>query len=264
MTTNDVESRVALHYIRTGPRGGTPLLFLHALGLDLSVWESQIAAFGADHDVIAVDLPGHGRTPQTDDAPRFAAFSDSLVQFLNGLDIAAVDVVGLSVGGMIAQTLAVRAPERVRSLTLVATSCTFPDPVRQNLRERAHYARDHGMAALAPLHVARWFPDAFRAVRPDLIDRLTKILLRQDNAFHAEMWAMVASLDVAQQLETVQCPVLVVAGQDDASASPAAGQRIVECAPDAALHVMPECGHFPPMEFPAAFNALLRAFLHRE
>lgn len=148
----------SLHYVRTGPRGGTPILFLHALGLDLSVWENQIAVFAADADVIAVDLPGHGLTAAPAGAPAFEAFADALLGFLSDLDIRMVDVVGLSVGGMIAQTLAVRAPSVVRSLSLVATSCTFPDAVRQVLRERAQFARDKGMAALAPLHLARWFP----------------------------------------------------------------------------------------------------------
>lgn len=95
-----------------------------------------------------------------------------------------------------------------------------------------------------------------------MTDRLTKILLCQDARFHAEMWTMVASLDLAVQLETVQCPVLVIAGQDDPSASPAAGHIIVDRLSNATLAVLPHCGHFPPLEFPVECNTLLRHFLN--
>jgi 3-oxoadipate enol-lactonase len=77
------------------------------------------------------------------------------------------------------------------------------------------------------------------------------------------MWEMVATLDLEHRLQTVTCPVLIVAGQDDASAPPAAGQLIADRVPNATLKVLPQCGHFPPIEYPAEFNTLLRTFLER-
>lgn len=250
-----------LNMIRTGPRGGVPLLFLHALGLDLSVWEQQIHAFARDRDVIAIDLPGHGRSPHGQDAPSFAGFAEALVALLGALRTGPVDVVGISVGGMIAQTLAVTSPTQVRSLTLVATSCTFSDAVRQLLRQRAETVRTIGMEGIAPLHLARWFPAEFLAARPEIGDRLGKLLLRNDPAFHAQLWDMVAGLSLEQAIASLPHPTLVVAGADDASAPPAAGQLIVDRMAHARLAVVPACGHFPPLEHPDAFNALLRDFL---
>lgn len=261
MNAIEINPEAHVHFIRTGPRGRTPILFIHALGLDLSVWEQQVQEFGRDHDVICIDLPGHGLSGHTDAKPTFLSFAQSLADFLTGLGTGPVDVVGISVGGMIAQTLAVTAPAAVRSLTLVATSCTFPEEVRHILQKRGQVAREGGMEAITPLHLERWFPADFRARRPDVIDRIGKILLRQSNNFHADMWDMVSTLDLERQLAAVTCPVLVVAGQDDASAPPAAGQLIADCVPNATLHVLPRCGHFPPIEYPAEFNALLRTFL---
>lgn len=261
MKTTETHAKTPLHYIRTGPRGATPLVFVHALGLDLSVWDQQIQDLARDHDVICVDLPGHGLSRPTLTQPDFARFAQILHDFLSGLELDSVDLVGISVGGMVAQTLAVTDPEVVRSLVLVATSCTFNDEIRGILKQRAEFVRAQGMEGIIPLHLQRWFPADFLAKRPELADRFKKILLRQDPAFHAGMWDMVSTLDLQQPLRQLTCPVLVVAGQDDASAPPAAGQFIVDRLADARLHVLPQCGHFPPIEYPTEFNALVREFL---
>ena len=201
-----------INVVRTGPKGGAPIVFLHALGLDLTWWGRQIEDFGRDHDVVAIDLPGHGLSGGLDDRPTFDVMARAVAGVLAQTDAGAVHLVGLSVGGMIAQALTLRQPDEVRSLSLVATSCTFSDAVRQAVRERARVARAGGMAAIAPLSAERWFPLAFRTQRPDVIDRAIKVMAQQDPAFHASLWDMVATLDLEQQLEAVTCPTMVVAG----------------------------------------------------
>ena len=250
-----------VHFLRLGPRGGVPIVFIHALGLDLSVWDEQIRHFGKDHDVIAIDLPGHGLSAPLPEPPGFTAIANHLLGFLDAVAAQPVHLVGISVGGMIAQTMAVIAPARVQSLILVATSCTFPEAIRQMLRTRADTARQQGMAVLTPLHLERWFPAQFRAERLEVLDRFKKILLRQPDDFHADMWDMVATLALKERIAALTCPVLVVAGAIDASASPAAGQLIVDQIAKAELRVMPNCGHFPQIEYADEFNALLHSFL---
>ena len=250
-----------INVVRTGPKGGAPIVFLHALGLDLTWWGHQIEAFGRDHDVIALDLPGHGLSGGLDDDPTFELMAQSVAGVLAEIDAGAVHLVGLSVGGMIAQALTISRPEWVRSLSLVATSCTFPDLTRQAVRERARVSRAGGMAAIAPLSAERWFPLAFRTQRPDVIDRAIKAMLQQDPEFHASLWAMVATLDLEQNLKAVTCPTMVVAGGEDISAPASAGQRIVDRITGSTLHVVEGCGHFPPLEAPEAFNELLRRFI---
>jgi 3-oxoadipate enol-lactonase len=274
MSIVELPSGKSVNVVRTGPRGGTPIVFVHALGLDLSVWEQQIETFGRDRDVIAMDLPGHGLSASLQASPTFDLLAEVVRDVLVASEASPVDLVGISVGGMIAQTLAAAAPERGRSLTLVATSCTFPEAVRQMLRERGRVAREEGMAVMAPLHLARWFPADFRAAHPDVLHRFAARLLRQDNGFHAAMWDMVATLDIKAALSSVTCPVMIVAGGDDASAPPAAAQLIAESLSAASasvtpapqppiVHIVPHSGHFPPLEYPEHFNGLLQRFLDR-
>ena len=141
-------------------------------------------------------MRGPGRSGGLDRPPSFEALADVLAGVLAHVDAGPAHLVGISVGGMIAQTLALARPGLVRSLSLVATLCTFPGPVRLALRERARLSREAGMAAIVPLSQERWFPPPFRAARPDILDRAAKDLLQQDPQVHALMWETIATLDL--------------------------------------------------------------------
>ena len=250
-----------INFVRTGPRNNAPLIFLHPVGLDLTWWSEQFAAFGSDHDLVAFDMPGHGLSGKPQDVPSFGLMADVLEQVLESVGGGAAHLVGISVGGMIAQTFALRRPDLVRSLSLVATLCAFPDPVREALRMRAQVARTQGMAAIAQLSNERWFPAAFRAARPDMLDRATRSLLQQDPEFHASMWDMIAGLDLQEEIRSIHCPTLVIAGAEDPNAPVAAAWQIAHAIPGASLSEMQSVGHFPPFEAPDAFNAILRGFI---
>ena len=252
---------LAVNIVRAGPRGLPPVLFMHAVGLDLTWWDQQFAAFGDTHDLIAFDMPGHGLSDTFAGLPSFERLAGVAAEVLDRLQTGPAHVVGISVGGMIAQTLALERPELVRSLTLVATLCNFPQEVRAALRQRARVAREDGMTVIAPLTLERWFSPAFRAQRPDVLDRAAKSLLRHDPQVHAAMWDMIAGLELEARLPTIGCRTLVIAGEDDVNAPVAAGGRIAAAIPRATFHSLAEAGHFPPVERPAEFNALLGEFL---
>lgn len=248
-----------INIVRAGPRGRSPIVFLHAVSLDLTWWDHQFAALGTDHDLVAFDLPGHGASPRLDSPYTFDALAFVAADVIASLDTGPAHVVGISVGGMVAQTLALVRPDLVRSLTLVATLCTLTDPVRAMMRERARAARADGMGALVSPSLERWFTPAFREQRPDVMDRAAKSVRRHDPTVYAEMWEMIAGLDLAARLPAIACPTLVVAGAEDGNAPVAAGQRIADLIPGAALHALPDVGHFPPLEAPTSFNDLLCA-----
>lgn len=256
-----LENTGTVNIARTGTTGGSPLVLLHPLGMDLTWWGDQFREFGPERDVIAMDMPGHGLSAQPDAPPTFDMMADAMEALLESIGGKPAHLVGLSVGGMIAQTLALRRPDLVQSLTLVGTLCTFPDEIRKVLLERARIARTEGMARIAQLSNERWFTPAFRASRPDMLSRSTVCLLRQSGEFHARMWEMVAGLDLEHRLGAIGCPTMVITGVEDINAPPAAAQRIAHAIPGAVVRLMPGLGHFPPFEAPDAFNAILRAFL---
>ena len=253
-----------INMVRTGPRGSAPVVLLHGVGLDLTFWDLQIAALCTTHDVIAFDMPGHGLSGKLRHPPSFGEMAAILAGVLAHAETGPAHLVGISAGGMIAQTFALQRPDLVRSLTLVATLCTFSEAVRAILRERARVSRAAGMSVIAPLALERWFPAAFRARRPDLMDRATKSLLQQDAEFHASMWDMIASLDLEARLPSLSCPTMVVAGAEDINAPPAAARQLAGLIPGAELHEFAGAGHFPPIEMPDACNELIFGFLQRQ
>lgn len=255
------ETAGAINVVRTGPRGGSPLVFLHSVGLDSSWWDAQIDTFRDRFDVVAIDMPGHGLSDDMHGAPTFEALAKIVQDVLQTLDVEPAHIVGLSVGGMIAQLLAITSAHCARSLTLVGTACSIPDEMRGLLRERARVAKDADMALIAKLTIERWFTADFREARPDVIDRATISLLHRDQKFHSAMWEMVAGLSLEDQISSITCPTLVVVGEQDISSPPPAAMQIARGISASRLEIMAGVGHFPPVERPAAFNALLNDFL---
>lgn len=130
--------------IRTGPRGGTPIVLIHAVGMDLNLWRPQIEVLHQNYDVVAFDIPGHGLSDKLYGELSFTRFSAVLCQIIESLEAGPVNLVGISFGGMIIQTFALEHPELVNSLSLIGTACTFSDIGRAALKERAKFVRNEG------------------------------------------------------------------------------------------------------------------------
>jgi 3-oxoadipate enol-lactonase len=259
--TQAQQNSSGINSIRTGKRGAPPVVLVHAVGVDLTYWGDQIEMLQASHDVIAYDLPGHGTSSRPANGFSFADAANVLGTVIGDADAGPAHIVGLSVGGMIAQYLALSRPDLVRSLILVDTISTFPDAVRAALVDRARLTRSEGMAAILKQTLERWFTEDFARRRPDVIDRVAKTLLAGDPEIHAGMWEMIATLDTAPRLSSLDKPTLVIAGEHDPTTPVAASRAIVERIPGAALHIVPGASHMAPLEKPALVNELLQRFL---
>ena len=250
-----------INNIRTGPRGAPPVVLIHPVGLDLSYWGAQVEALCDDHDVVVYDLPGHGRTPGTPQDWTLDRAAAVLHQVVRATGAETAHVVGLSVGGMIAQALALAEPTRLCSLTLIDTAAAFTDEARDGMRARADTARMGGMAAVIQSTIARWFTPATVRRRPDIIDRVTKTLLADDPAIHAAMWEMIASLDLVAQLPRIACPTLIMVGELDPSSPPSSAEILQAGIAQSEMMVIPGVSHMAPLEAPRAVNERLAAFL---
>ena len=263
MTAAEPTIARAINVVRTGPRGGPPVVLVHPVGLDLTYWAGQIEALCDAHDVVAFDLPGHGASPGTPEDWTLDQAVAVLAQVIGATGSDRAHVVGLSVGGMIAQALAVSRPGLVHSLTLIDTAAGFAEEGRAGMRARAKMAREGGMQAVLPSTLQRWFTPETVARRPDLIDRVSKTLLADDALVHAAMWDMISALDLVAQLQRISCPTLILVGEHDPSSPPAAAKVLAEGIARSEMHVIADASHMAPLEKPAAINAYLGAFLDR-
>ncbi len=253
-----------INQIRTGPRGGAPVVLVHPVGLDLSYWDRQIEALCDEHDVVAFDLPGHGSSPGSPADWTLDQAAEVLAQVVRGTGSDSAHLVGLSVGGMISQALALAQPDLVRSMTLIDTAAAFSEEGRAGMRARAGMARSGGMAAVVLSTLQRWFTPETVVRRPDLIDRVTKTLLADDPLVHAAMWDMISALDLVSQLHRISCPTLILVGEHDPSSPPAAARVLQENITGSEMHVIPGASHMAPLETPGMINGLLQAFLDKQ
>jgi len=226
-------------------------LLLHPIGLDRSTWDGVPIP-----DAMAVDLPGHGEAPLGSVAS-LAEVADAVVDGLPTTD--PVDVVGLSLGGMVGLHLALRHPGRVRSLVVAcAPAATRPDVFVQ----RALDTEGQGMEGMMAATLARWFsPAVLAAAPPARIVGDTVARLRSDDPHVvARYWRMLADHDVVARLGELSMPVTVVAGDRDLSVPPALARELAEGI-DGARYVELGGAHMLHLEAPAPFGGAVSQHL---
>ncbi len=261
MTSQASTARPAVNIVRAGPRGGTPVILLHAVSLDLTYWDAPFARLSTTRDVVAFDWPGHGRSSPLAGETSFDRLAETVGSVVQEEGGGPAHIVGLSMGSMVAQTFALNHPEAVRSLCLIGSACTFPEPVRAGMQKRAGTIRAGGMQAVVEESLARWYTPEFRQRRPDVIDRTTKTILGGDPGVQAAMWEMIAGLDTRERLASLACPTLVLVGAEDPSTTPAAAHVIAGQIPGARVEVIDGASHMTPTEAPDAVSNLLETFL---
>jgi 3-oxoadipate enol-lactonase len=241
-----------------GAEDGVPVAMSHALGLDLGMWDGLAAALAPGHPVLRYDHRGHGGSL----APAGAFLLDELVddaaRVIREWDRGPVVFVGLSLGGMVGQGLAIRHPGLMRGLVLANTVARYPEAARAAFEQRAEAVAQGGMAAVADVVVERYLHADFRAARPDAAQALREQLLRCDAAAYAATCRAVGAVDWLDRLADIRCPTLVIAGARDVGATPALAQAIAERIAGAQLEVLADASHLSVAEQPEAFARLVR------
>lgn len=239
---------------------GPPLVMLHAAGTSGRIWWQHIPRLARRFRLLTIDLPGHGQSPKPRESLSIEGMSAELYQALQALNLSQVHLVGLSLGGMVAQMLAVDHPSSVCSLTLCDTTCEIGTPMAQVLEERARAVEEGGMSAIVKSTLERWFSPGFSASHPDVVAEVEKLLLAADPIINAQTWRAIAKLNVVSRLPKLHLPALVMNGSLDNSIPPGGGERLAQLL-GARLVELPGCAHMAPLETPEKFMDLLESFL---
>lgn len=239
-----------------GSGDATPILFLHGVGSDKSVWRPQLAHFGATRPAHAFDYPGYGESEFIEDATR-EDFAEAILAAMDALDIGKAHVCGLSLGGVIAIAMHALAPERCVSLILADTFAVHPEG--EAIYERSVVAsRDIGMRALAEGRVdALIDSDCSDEVRTEVIETMSRIDPRAYVIGAEAVWLA----DQRDRAAQIRVPTLVPVGAEDRITPPALSEALAGLIPGARVVAIPRAGHLSNLEQPEAFNAALDAFL---
>ncbi|MBJ7331947.1 MAG: alpha/beta hydrolase [Solirubrobacteraceae bacterium] len=253
---------------------GPPIVFVHGLGGSWQNWLENILPFAADHRVVALDLPGFGESPMPQQPIDIGRYADLLDGVMGALDINAAVVVGNSMGGLIAAEMALRHPQRVERLVLVAAAGLSPTD-RFNPQAFAVFSLLEGGIAAFGASAARRALDvasreklrrsAFSVVAwaPEILP--TALVAEQIRGagkpgFMPATKALL-TYPIRERLDDVACPTLIVWGTHDKLVPVRDATEYEELIPNARKIIYPRTGHVPMLERPARFNADLRAFL---
>jgi 3-oxoadipate enol-lactonase len=250
---------VAVHHVVEGPAGAPALLVSNSLGSTLDMWAPQMPALTETHRVIRYDLRGHGRSPAPDGPYAMEDLGADVLALLDRLEVERADVMGLSLGGMVSQWLAIHAPARVERLIPCCTSAYMGPP--QGWDERIAIVRRGGTAALAPSVVDRWLTPGFRARHPQEAARLRDTIAATSDEGYAGCCAAIRDMDLRPELPGIGAQTLVISASEDPSIPPEHGERLAAAIPGARFALIEGAAHLANIERPDAFTALLRGFL---
>jgi 3-oxoadipate enol-lactonase len=256
-------SRPQLRVALQGRDDGVPVMLSHALGLDLSMWDGFAQGLGETHPLLRYDHRGHGGSAVPPGPYTLDALVDDAARLIVEWGRGPVVFVGLSMGGMVGQGLAIRHPQLVRGLVLANTAARYPEAAQATWTQRIAAVEQGGMAAVADMVVERYLHADFRAEQPAFAQALRETLLRCDPAGYVASCRAVAAVDWLDALASIKLPTLVIAGERDLGATPAMAQQISERIPGARLEVMKDASHLSVAERPEAFADLVRSFLKK-
>ncbi len=244
--------------------GETPLLLLHGLGSSADDWFMQLPAFAPYFQCVAVDLRGHGLSDKPDGPYSVALFAADAAALLTAIGAAPAHVLGLSLGGMVAQQLAIAYPHLVRSLVLINTLPGIWPPswhiVRVGLRRLSAPWRSRTMADQAARVAADLFP---RPQQAFLRAQVQARLASNDPEAYRKATLAVAAFRPGRALQRIVCPVLIVAGEKDRVVPRLYQERLRRALPAAEFVLIPGVGHASNVEAPDAVNDAVLAFLRR-
>lgn len=256
---------VRLHYEVHGRRDAPAVLMIQGLGADKHGWDLQRFVLATRYRVVALDNRGAGRSDKPIGRYELAQMADDAIAVLDDAGVGSAHVVGASMGGAIAQILAVAHPDRVRSLTLACTACRNHPWRRELLEEWATTATERGMGVMTR-EAARWVigPRSFRRLLPAFGWMGPLAMGRPSHAFAAQVRAILATDEsVADRLADVRVPALVMVGNQDILTPRGDSEELAERLPDAELVVISGAAHGFMVEHATTFNRVLLDFLGR-
>jgi 3-oxoadipate enol-lactonase len=256
-STNGIE----LEYSIEG--NGPWLAMSHSLACNSRMWDEQMPLLTRRFKVLRFDTRGHGDSDAPAGAYTLEQLADDAKGLFDVLGIRTAHWAGLSMGGMIGQTLALKYPGVLTSLVLADTSSRIPEEAAPVWAERIKVAETKGMEPLVQPTLERWFTAPYRAAQPAQMKRIGDMIRATPVAGYVGCCQAIPKLDLTGRLKDIKVPALVIVGDQDAGTPPAMSHAIHENLPGSALVIIPSAAHLSNVEQPAAFDAALAKFYDR-
>lgn len=249
-----------MYYVDNQKQNKPVLVFIHGLGENLDSWTNQLAYFDADYRVIAMDLRGHHRSDDGIKPITIKQFAADVIELCDKLDIQKANFVGLSMGGIICQELAINYPGRMISVALCNTASYASEEAKAKLDGRLAMIKSVTMDEMADFIVTACLPAKFDQKIYDQAFAIFRL-----NRKEPYMAATIAtfSIDYRDDLSKITIPTLIFTGEFDKATPPEASEFIHNMIKHSTLHIISGVGHLSKLEKPAEFNQLIFNFIQK-
>ena len=240
---------------------GDDLLLVHGVGGDLEAWDGVVAALKGAFRTVRFDLRGHGRSSRPAGALRLDDFVADTLAVMDAFGIGRCHLAGHSLGGLIAQEMALGHPGRIGRLVLLSTVAGRNREERRAVAARLAVVADGAPGDHFQRSLPRWFSDRFLAAHPERIAALAARNRANDPASYAAAYRVLATTDLARRLPGIRAPTLVATGDGDVGSNPRMAKLMHEAIAGSSLHIFGDLRHAVLEEAPGRVAALLAAFL---
>ena len=248
-----------IHYADEGPRAAQPIVFANSLGTDFRIWDEVAKPLAQDARIIRYDKRGHGLSELRPGEAAIADFATDLAALLDGLQVRNATIVGLSIGGMIAQELYRLRPNLVASLILCDTAHRIGTP--EFWAGRIGAVEAGGLEAIADGVMQRWFTRHFHDNFADDLAGWRAMMTRTPQAGYLSACGAIRDADLTSAAKAIRAPTLCVAGDQDGSTPVELVRELSRLIPAAKFEIIARAGHIPCVEQPETLRGLIEAHL---
>ena len=244
---------------------GPPVILLHGVGLNQSIWAGQVKALESDFEVITYDLLGHGRSGAAAANATLADWVDQLNGAVRDLALEKFALVGFSFGGLIAQAYAAKHAHRIEKLVLMSTVYDRSEAQKASVLSRLEIVKREGPHATIPTALSRWFSPQFAESHPEELDRYAVMLRGNDATSFLSAYTCFATVDrdLVGVLAKFNRPALIMTGELDTGSTPDMARKLAGMIPGAECSIIAGGRHMMPVEMPDEVNSVLRGFLKK-
>ncbi len=251
-------------YYTKGREDAQPLIFLHGVGLNATMWESQVVAFAKDYRVVCPNFLGHGGSHNPEGERSIDDLVNQVVQLIDHLGYTKINLAGFSLGGIVAQRFGCDHPQRLH--TLIILNAIYQRTQEEAAATKTRYAQTKNLGPMVNVEAAleRWFTPAFRANHPDRLEAVRDMFKAHKDDGYRKAYRIFASDQryvTASELKNINCPTLVVTGENDVGSNPRMSYALARDIKQAECHIVAGARHMAPVEHADIYNQLIGTFL---
>jgi 3-oxoadipate enol-lactonase len=252
---------IQMNYELSGKKDASFVILSHSLGSSLAMWNPQMKALEPHFQVLRYDIRGHGRSEAPPGVYTLELLGEDAVALLDVLKIEKVHWIGLSMGGMIGQSVALNYPRRLKSLALCDTAAAIAPEAQPIWQERIDAVREKGVESQLEPTMERWFTPSFLKLNPYMLGVIRKEFLATPAQGYLGCIYAIRKLNYLDRLSTIKIPTLIMVGEDDLGTPVTASEAMHQRIPSSKLVIIQSARHLSNVEQPEVFNNNLLTFL---